>query len=327
MDSIDLTVIIPVYNTVDYIKRCLDSLIKQTYKNFKITLIDDGSTDGSEKICDEYGKSFSFIKVVHKNNEGVSKARNLGLELLNTPYFMFMDSDDYLLNEKTIELNISILKEDNSIDIVQFPFIFLEDAFSSFTCNEKGLITGSVDIFQAMFLNKRINGYVNGKIYRSIPKLNFKFREDFRLCEDSFFFMDIINKLEKIYISGKGGYGYEIRENSLCRVWDSETSIQFSKNVLRIYELCCYFKLSPKWRTKFWIESNYWILGSYINGGLKAKKEVLKMNNLLDKYGGEFSTELLNEKQKRHLKLLKIIGRKNYIRLFYMIFRIKKFLK
>lgn len=91
-----ISVIIPVYNVEKYLKRCLDSVLKQTYKNTEIILIDDGSQDNSSNICDEYLNKDSRIRVFHKDNGGLSSARNYGIDHSKGQYIMFVDSDDYL---------------------------------------------------------------------------------------------------------------------------------------------------------------------------------------------------------------------------------------
>lgn len=96
--EIKISVIIPVYNSKTFLKECVNSVLTQTYQNFEVLLIDDGSTDGSSKICDDLEKIDKRIKVFHKGNEGVSSARNLGIEKAKGDYIAFVDSDDYLLS-------------------------------------------------------------------------------------------------------------------------------------------------------------------------------------------------------------------------------------
>ena len=91
-----ISVIIPVYNVEKYLKRCLDSVVNQTYKNLEIILIDDGSTDNSGKICDEYAQKDKRIIVIHKENGGLSDARNKGLDICTGDYISFIDSDDWV---------------------------------------------------------------------------------------------------------------------------------------------------------------------------------------------------------------------------------------
>ena len=91
-----VSVIIPVYNAEQYLKRCLDSVLAQTYQDFEIICIDDGSTDNSGAICDEYAKKDSRIRILRKENGGVSSARNAGLNIAEGEYITFIDSDDYV---------------------------------------------------------------------------------------------------------------------------------------------------------------------------------------------------------------------------------------
>lgn len=109
-----ISVIIPVYNVESYLKKCVDSVLGQTYKNTEIILIDDGSTDSSPKLCDEYAKKFKNIKVVHKKNEHTAIARNTGIDVATGDYLFFLDSDDFI-NSKTFELLAKIF-ETNNVD-------------------------------------------------------------------------------------------------------------------------------------------------------------------------------------------------------------------
>ena len=95
-----ISVIVPIYNAADYLVRCLDSLLTQTIPIYDIILVNDGSTDGSKVIVDEYAKKHKNIRVIHQKNQGVSAARNAGLDLVTGEYILFVDSDDYLLDNR-----------------------------------------------------------------------------------------------------------------------------------------------------------------------------------------------------------------------------------
>ena len=95
MDDL-ISIIIPAYNVEKYISKCLESIIKQTYSNIEIILVDDGSTDKTSEICDEYEKKDDRIKVIHTENRGVSEARNKGLENVKGNWITFVDSDDWI---------------------------------------------------------------------------------------------------------------------------------------------------------------------------------------------------------------------------------------
>ena len=97
MDNPKISVIVPVYNVEQYLPRCIDSILAQTFTDFELLLIDDGSTDNSGKICDEYAKKKDTkIRVWHKENGGVSSARNMGLDFAKGEYIQFIDSDDFI---------------------------------------------------------------------------------------------------------------------------------------------------------------------------------------------------------------------------------------
>ena len=89
-----ISVIVPVYNVEPYLRKSINSLVEQTYSNLEIILVDDGSTDGSEAICDEYADRYPHIKVIHQKNAGQSAARNAGIEMAAGEWIAFLDSDD-----------------------------------------------------------------------------------------------------------------------------------------------------------------------------------------------------------------------------------------
>ena len=91
-----ISVIVPIYNVENYLRRCVDSILKSTYENLEIILVDDGSTDECPTICDDYAKKDPRIKVIHKKNGGLSDARNKGLDIATGEYISFIDSDDYI---------------------------------------------------------------------------------------------------------------------------------------------------------------------------------------------------------------------------------------
>ena len=94
MENDLVSIVVPIYNVEKYLKKCIDSIINQTYKNIEIILVDDGSTDNCGKICDEYTKTDNRIVVIHKKNGGLSDARNAGLDIAKGKYIAFVDSDD-----------------------------------------------------------------------------------------------------------------------------------------------------------------------------------------------------------------------------------------
>lgn len=120
LDNYIVSVIVPVYNVEEYLKRCVDSLRNQSLQNIEIILVDDGSTDHSGTLCDEYQNEDRRIKVIHKENAGQGLARNDGLKMATGQYVCFLDSDDYLETNALSEL--SLLAEDSKADMVTFGY-------------------------------------------------------------------------------------------------------------------------------------------------------------------------------------------------------------
>lgn len=122
MDSLEklISVIVPVYNVEKYLCRCVDSILNQTYPYLEIILVDDGSTDNSVKICDEYAKKDSRIKVIHKRNGGVSSARNVGLQNVTGEFVTFVDSDDYLESTCLEKMHNGMIKSNVDLVVVRW---------------------------------------------------------------------------------------------------------------------------------------------------------------------------------------------------------------
>ena len=129
-NEILLSFILPIYNVEAYLEECIDSILDQITDECEIILVDDGATDSSGEICDRYSEKHSAIRVVHKENGGLSSARNAGLDVSNGDYIMFLDSDDYLA-ENAVEMLVCANKEDDA-DIVQFDFFETDKEYYSF---------------------------------------------------------------------------------------------------------------------------------------------------------------------------------------------------
>lgn len=204
-----ISVIIPVYNVVNYLKECLDSVCNQTYKDLEIICVNDGSTDGSLDILKEYEKQDSRISIISQENKGLSAARNVALDCANGEYIYFLDSDDYIeLNALEELYNVSNQKE---LDIVLFKLLVLDDE-----TNEK-----SISNYWEMKLLKSIVGenvFNYDDVYHHVRGLfactmqNIFFRADLIgdlrfiegvIWEDDPFFLDNLFRAERIYFYDK----------------------------------------------------------------------------------------------------------------------------
>lgn len=123
---VKVSIIVPVYNVEHYLEECIKSVIEQTYKNIELILVDDGSTDKSGKICDNYSSLDERIIVIHKNNGGLSSARNVGLEAAQGRYIIFIDSDDYWIGNNCL-LHMVNLAETYNADVVRGEYISINE--------------------------------------------------------------------------------------------------------------------------------------------------------------------------------------------------------
>lgn len=122
-----ISIIVPIYKVEIYLRKCVDSIVNQTYKNIEILLIDDGSPDNCGIICDEYAKKDERIKVIHKKNGGLSDARNYGIEASSGDYIMFVDSDDYISKDMCEILLKKALENNADIVSCNFKEIYIDN--------------------------------------------------------------------------------------------------------------------------------------------------------------------------------------------------------
>ena len=203
-----ISVIIPIYNTEKYLKKCIDSVICQTYKNLEIILVNDGSTDNSLNICNEYKNKDTRIKVINKKNSGSSATRNMGIKNSNGQYLLFLDSDDWYKYDDMIESLVKTAKRYSS-DLVIFNYC-RDNGKPVIQSNQK-IITNTQDIVNNnAFTSSACLKLTN----RNLVVANDIFFEEDRLTEDILFAGKILCKAENIVFINKAYYNYTIREGS-----------------------------------------------------------------------------------------------------------------
>lgn len=214
-----ISVIVPIYNVQDYLKKCVDSILNQTYKNLEIILVDDGSTDESPLICDQYAKQEKRVRVIHKTNGGLSSARNAGLDIANGDFIGFVDSDDYIDLSMYEKLLIPFSSNDN-IGVTMGQVKRVEDGrFSDFMLSSKcNRLVKSKD-FSLLSLSWQICVAVWCKLFRADLLRTVRFREG-KLNEDSLFSFDLSLFLEKcdlnVFVIPDVIYFYIVRKGSIC---------------------------------------------------------------------------------------------------------------
>ena len=143
----EVSIIVPVYQVEKYIRQCVDSILAQTFTDFELILVDDGSKDMSGKICDEYAGMDGRVKVIHKENGGLSDARNIGMDQAVAHYFMFVDSDDYIAPTMVECLYESISNEKADIAACNYLYFFENDRKKDFSTNINAEILTGKEIF------------------------------------------------------------------------------------------------------------------------------------------------------------------------------------
>ena len=213
-----ISIIVPVYNVEKYLDRCVNSIIKQTYQNLEIILVDDGSTDGSGEKCDEWSKKDSRIVVIHKNNGGLSDARNVGMSKSNGEYIGFVDSDDYVSANMYESLYSAIIKYD--ADIAECQWIKFEDE-SAIKDSESGSEV-IVDVYTAeealseLILERKIKQTVVNKLYqRNSIQTCFPVG---RINEDDYWTYQVFGMAKKIVLLHTVLYYYFQRSSSIMHV-------------------------------------------------------------------------------------------------------------
>lgn len=204
-----ISIIIPAYNAEKHLSRCLNSLILQTEKNYEAIIVNDGSSDKTGQIADEYKANDNRFRVIHTRNVGVSKARNVGLDNSNGKYITFLDSDDYL-QQNYLE---TLIKTDEKYDIVCTNSIM--------KCEESGIALSSInyqcsDYFLSAEENLETiitNGaleYVWSKRYKKeiIDGHNIRFKEDVTIGEDTIFFAEYLAKSNTLNLTNETSYIY-----------------------------------------------------------------------------------------------------------------------
>ena len=225
-----ISIIVPVYNTEKYLSACIDSILKQSFKNFELILVNDGSTDNSKIICDEYAKTDSRIRVVNTENQGVSAARNTGITCSRGEYICFVDSDDTLDKDYLCILSSQIIQ---SNDLVLCGYYVEKDSTVE---NEIIFSNNKYDVIDKNQIFFIVEKYLFSapwcKIFKSsiIKGNNIKFCEDMSLGEDLVFNFDYLNYVNKIFIINKCLYHYSTdNASSLLRQYRKDLLTETNK--------------------------------------------------------------------------------------------------
>lgn len=231
--SCKISVVLPVYNGEDFILRSINSILNQTFTDFELLIIDDGSKDNSGRICDEYAKKDNRIRVFHKQNGGVSSARNMGLDNAQGEWVTFIDSDDWI---KPAFLEELISHVDERVDVViSYSETVTKNGVTKLDINGEGLVenTNFHELFTKYCMT--INTTCWAKLYRRelIESNRIRFDNRIKMGEDTVFLYTCLLKAKKIFVLNKTDYCY------------NDTPASLSKHIYLINnELACYNQIS-----------------------------------------------------------------------------------
>jgi len=263
----EISIIVPVYNVENYLSRCVDSILFQNFIDFELLLIDDGSVDSSGRICDEYSKADARITVFHTTNEGVSSARNLGLDNAKGKWITFVDSDDWItINYLEQMLNLGIT---NNVDAVFCnAFMAYENKIvPSIVYKEEQIFSGD-EIFKMLLKRQYIRSEVWGKIIRRECVLKKYFKLGIKIGEDLLFLIEIFDNSNcKTFISTDLLYYYFQSNTSAMQ---SQSFIVDNKKFLLGY--LDYKELHPHIGSNYFVENATFIV--------RTLKLILKKNVL-----------------------------------------------
>lgn len=217
-----ITIIVPVFNVLKYLPKCLNSILCQTYTNIEVIVVDDGSNDGSEVICDNFATKDSRVKVIHQSNQGLSEARNVGLTKANGEYIGFVDSDDWISHQMYERLYGELIR--NKADIA---------ACGRYTATDQGVYSkkqGYSDTTKLLTRKealislatfKEISNSACDKLYRKSTLLVTPFPQG-RYYEDLYSMSDIISRCNKIVYIDTPYYYYYQRKNSITHTFSAQ---------------------------------------------------------------------------------------------------------
>ena len=284
------SIILPIYNVEKYLKECVSSIQAQTFKDFEIILVDDGSKDSSPAICDELAQKDSRIKVIHKTNGGQSTARNMGLKKAEGEYIIYLDSDDFITSDTFFEDIYNKVQETQS-DIVLYKYSkYFDDTKTldkcTFTLDFAESITDSEEMLETLVAKDAYYGMAWVKAFRRKMAIENGVVFDTNLvCEDMDWYFNLVLCAEKISAIDKSYIAYRQRAGSVT-------------SSLKLRNLTDYIFTMEKWNEK--IKSS----------DMSEKKKNALMGALAKYYSNMFITyiRVKDPEKKKHVKRIKAIS-------------------
>lgn len=230
----EISVVIPVYNVENYLKKCLDSVVNQKFYDFEVVIVNDGSTDNSYKIINEYEEKYNNLKVINTPNKGLSAARNTGLDNSSGKYIVFVDSDDYISEDYLKDLYNCIVKDDSDIAICSFERVTEENNLRENINLDSNKVYSNLEILKEI-LRGKLQCYAWNKMYKKSLFLNNNLRyPPGMLYEDIAIFVELVISSKSMVFINKPLYKYRIREGSITNVRGKKAAEHFNYAIDRV---------------------------------------------------------------------------------------------
>lgn len=298
-----ITIIVPIYNAQNTLKKCIDSILEQTYPNFELILINDGSTDNTKNICNSYAEADKRIKVLQQKNKGVSAARNLGLNYTRSEWVCFIDSDDWI--SKDYLKNLISHAQGHDL-VISYAHVIYKDRVEIEKYPTFSVKKGT---YERLFITNALDWHTSpwSKLFKTtiIKENNIQFPEQMPIGEDAHFLYEYILHCAKIFVSNDTDYFYnaendgtltkkiysiQTEQETLNRIFDITNQLIQEENICNNIALSNINRLKCSYIIRL-INSLYY--------NKSSKKERLKIYNNIDL--GPYKVHL-HEKEKKTLK-------------------------
>lgn len=256
-----ISIIVPIYNVEKYLNKCIESIVNQTYENIEIILIDDGSNDNSGIICDEYAKKDNRIIVVHKENGGVSSARNKGLKIAKGEWISFVDADDWIEQTFCQTLLNKVTQEQADIALCGYNRI-TDNQIEKINANNQEVFLNSNE-----YLVKSLNpqtgfGFCHMKLIKKEVLKSISFNERIEVGEDALFNIQLSTYIKKAVFLKQPLYNYRINNQSVVKRYDENYANKYLKS-MKIIEEYIWQEYNEENEENIEIKQNYYNFVAY----------------------------------------------------------------
>lgn len=225
-----ISIIVPVYNVEKYLHKCIESILNQTYTDFELILINDGSTDKSLDICKYYSNIDSRVNVIHKENEGVSVARNVGISKSKGSWIVFVDSDDWI-SERYCEILLENAEREQAEMVICGYYRVCNNVIEQNNDHRDRVIYKKDEFIKKVLNVQNGYGFVHTKIIKKSVIDRITFNKDLKVAEDALFVLQVCENINKIIVIEESLYFYRINSQSTVRKYDPMYSDNYIKSM------------------------------------------------------------------------------------------------